>query len=75
VVTALDASAAALAIARENATANQVRVTLLESDWYALPRDERFAVIASNPPYIVAGMCTLAGRPAFRTGRCADRPR
>jgi release factor glutamine methyltransferase len=58
VVTALDASAAALAIARENATANQVRVTLLESDWYAaLPRDERFAVIASNPPYIVAGMC------------------
>ncbi|MDR6584482.1 peptide chain release factor N(5)-glutamine methyltransferase [Herbaspirillum sp. BH-1] len=56
VVTALDASAAALAIARENAAAHQARVTLLESDWYgALAKDQRFAVIASNPPYIVDG--------------------
>jgi len=56
VVTALDASAAALAIARENAAAHQTRVTLLESDWYgALAKDQRFAVIASNPPYIVEG--------------------
>ncbi|MFS2117354.1 peptide chain release factor N(5)-glutamine methyltransferase [Herbaspirillum frisingense] len=56
VVTALDASAAALAIARENAAAHQARVTLLESDWYgALAKDQRFAVIASNPPYIVEG--------------------
>lgn len=55
-VTALDASAAALAIAGENAAAHQTRVTLLESDWYsALARDQRFAVIASNPPYIVEG--------------------
>jgi release factor glutamine methyltransferase len=55
-VTALDASAAALAIARENAAAHQARVTLLESDWYgALAKDQRFAVIASNPPYIVEG--------------------
>lgn len=55
-VTALDASAAALAIARENAVTNQVRVRFLESDWYgALLQDQRFAVIASNPPYIVAG--------------------
>ena len=56
VVTALDASAAALAIARENAAAHQARVTLLESDWYgALAKNQRFAVIASNPPYIVEG--------------------
>ena len=56
VVTALDASTAALAIARENAAAHQARVTLLESDWYgALAKDQRFAVIASNPPYIVEG--------------------
>ena len=56
VVTALDASTAALAIARENAAAHQTRVTLLESDWYgALAKDQRFAVIASNPPYIVEG--------------------
>lgn len=55
-VTALDASAAALAIARENAAAHHTRVTLLESDWYgALAKDQRFAVIASNPPYIVEG--------------------
>lgn len=55
-VTALDASAAALAIARENAVTNQVHVRFLESDWYGtLLQDQRFAVIASNPPYIVAG--------------------
>ncbi|MET3434360.1 release factor glutamine methyltransferase [Herbaspirillum seropedicae] len=55
-VTALDASPAALAIARENASTHQVRVRLLESDWYgALDADQAFDLIVSNPPYIVAG--------------------
>jgi len=55
-VTALDASPAALAIARENASTHQVRVRLLESDWYgALEEAQPFDLIVSNPPYIVAG--------------------
>ncbi|MFJ3057810.1 peptide chain release factor N(5)-glutamine methyltransferase [Herbaspirillum sp. NPDC087042] len=55
-VTALDASAAALDIARGNAAAHHTSVTLLLSDWYqALPAGQTFDVIASNPPYIVAG--------------------
>jgi len=55
-VTALDASAAALEVARGNALANRASVTLLLSDWYqALSAGQSFDVIASNPPYIVAG--------------------
>jgi release factor glutamine methyltransferase len=56
-VTALDASAAALELARANAARNGVAVDFLQSDWYAAlslsPR--RFDMIVSNPPYIVAG--------------------
>lgn len=59
-ILATDASADALAIARENArrlaTAN---VEFLQTDWYdAVPRNWRgapFALIASNPPYVAAG--------------------
>jgi release factor glutamine methyltransferase len=54
-VTAVDQSAAALAIAAENAAAHQVsdRVTFVESDLLsALPADQRFDIIVSNPPYV-----------------------
>lgn len=55
-VTALDVSSAALRLAEQNARrlgANTVR--FLASDWFAaLPADERFDVIVSNPPYIAA---------------------
>ncbi|MEW7849642.1 peptide chain release factor N(5)-glutamine methyltransferase [Massilia aurea] len=54
-VTALDVSDDALAIARANATANAARVRFVRSDWFAALGDARFDVIASNPPYIVAG--------------------
>ena len=55
-VTALDVSEAALAVARRNAANNQARVRFLQSDWFgALAADERFELIASNPPYIPAG--------------------
>jgi release factor glutamine methyltransferase len=55
-VTALDVSEAALAIARKNAANNQAKVRFLHSDWLkALAADERFELIASNPPYIPAG--------------------
>ncbi len=56
-VSALDASAAALEVARANASRNGVHVDFLQSDWYAaLSRSpRRFDMIVSNPPYIVAG--------------------
>jgi release factor glutamine methyltransferase len=55
-VTALDVSEAALGIARRNAATNQARVRFLQSDWFgALDANERFELIASNPPYIAAG--------------------
>jgi release factor glutamine methyltransferase len=53
--TALDASDEALALARENAVACKLedRVSFLKSDWLsALPSDERFDAIVSNPPYL-----------------------
>lgn len=58
-VTALDRSAAALAVARRNAARlldggrPGGAVTFLESDWYAaLDPAARFHAIVSNPPYI-----------------------
>lgn len=58
-VTALDRSADALDVARENARqlGLEGRVRFLASDWYdALPADETpFDLIVSNPPYIVSG--------------------
>ncbi len=54
-VTALDASDEALALARENAVATGLaeRVRFFKSDWFsALPADELFDVVVSNPPYL-----------------------
>ncbi|MFW6125330.1 MAG: peptide chain release factor N(5)-glutamine methyltransferase, partial [Pirellulales bacterium] len=54
-VTATDVSAAALAVARENAVAHGVddRVELVESDLFErVPRSARFGFIVSNPPYV-----------------------
>jgi release factor glutamine methyltransferase len=54
-VTALDASEAALNIARLNADAHGASVHLLHSDWYNSLPSVKFDLIVSNPPYIVAG--------------------
>lgn len=63
-VSALDVSAAALDIARQNAAqhlASSGALRLLQSDWYrALPAGEQFELIVSNPPYIVAGDAHLS---------------
>ena len=59
-VTALDASEAALAIARRNAERHQAKVRLIGSDWYGAIGNEQFDIIVSNPPYIVAGDPHLA---------------
>ncbi|MDB5958726.1 MAG: prmC [Massilia sp.] len=54
-VSALDASTAALRVARANAAANGAAVRFIESDWYAALGSERFDLIVSNPPYIADG--------------------
>ncbi len=54
-VSALDVSAAALAVARRNAAANGAAVRFLASDWFAALGADCFDVIVSNPPYIASG--------------------
>lgn len=52
-VVAVDRSAAALAVARDNATRLGAAVDCRVSDWYgALGPEERYDVIVANPPYI-----------------------
>jgi release factor glutamine methyltransferase len=56
-VTAVDSSAEALALARENESANQLelRVNWIASNWYtALPMGDTFDLIVANPPYLTA---------------------
>jgi len=55
VVTALDVSSAALAVARRNASANGVNITFMASDWFEALGTERYELIVSNPPYIASG--------------------
>src|SRR5690606_28674427 len=53
-VVATDASSAALAVARGNAgTLAIANVEFRQGDWCAPLADERFDLIAANPPYIV----------------------
>lgn len=60
-VTAVDASTGALAVARANAEAHGLRnVEFRHGDWYAPLAGARFALIASNPPYIEAADPHLA---------------
>ncbi len=53
-ITAIDISAPALAIARENAQRNGVALRFLEGDLLAPVSGEQFELIVSNPPYIPA---------------------
>lgn len=68
VVTAVDASADALALAAENATALGLadRVTFVRSSWYdALTPGESYDLIVSNPPYLTDEE-TAAAEPEVR---------
>ncbi len=53
-ITATDISPAALALAAENATRNNVaeQIRFLEGDLLAPVADEHFEIIVSNPPYV-----------------------
>jgi len=59
-VVAVDASTAALAVARRNAERLGARVRLLQSDWLSALAGERFDVVVTNPPYVAAGDPHLA---------------
>lgn len=53
---ATDQSEAALEVARSNASRLKLHnVAFIRSDWYAGLPEQRFHVIASNPPYVAAG--------------------
>ena len=55
-VVAADNSAAALAVARENAARHATpNLELIESDWFSALGDKRFDLIVANPPYVAAG--------------------
>lgn len=53
-MTAADLSAAALAVARENAALHGANIELVESDWFAALDGRRFDLIVANPPYVAA---------------------
>ena len=56
IVTAIDISPDALALAKDNAQRLNANVTFIQSNWLAaLPSDAQFDLILSNPPYIVPG--------------------
>lgn len=59
-VTGTDCSDDALEVARQNAALHRVRPAFLQGDWYGALDARRFDVIASNPPYIIAGDVHLA---------------
>ena len=61
IVTAVDRSPEALAVAAANAARHGAAIRFLASDWYRALAGERFELIVSNPPYIAAGDPHLAG--------------
>lgn len=65
-VTAVDASNAALAVARDNGARLGLAVEWLEGDWFGAVGGRHFDVIVGNPPYVADGDPHLAqGDPRF----------
>jgi release factor glutamine methyltransferase len=54
-VTAVEASSAAMEVARHNAVANQVNVEIIQSHWFEALGDRQFDIIVANPPYVAPG--------------------
>jgi release factor glutamine methyltransferase len=53
-IAAVDASQAALRVARANARTHSCDVELLQGSWYAPLAGRRFDLIVANPPYVAA---------------------
>lgn len=54
-VTAVDVSAAALIVARENAASIGVHAEFVQGAWFEQLAGRRFDLIVSNPPYVATG--------------------
>lgn len=54
-VTAVEASIAALAVARQNAALHQADVAFVQARWFDGLAGRRFDIIVANPPYVPAG--------------------
>jgi release factor glutamine methyltransferase len=54
-VTAVDVSAGALIVARENNTSIGANAEFVQSAWFEQLAGRRFDLIVSNPPYVAAG--------------------
>ncbi len=54
-VTAADASAPALDLARRNADALALPITLAHGDWWSAVAGQRFHLALANPPYVAPG--------------------
>jgi len=59
-VTAIEVSAAALAVAQRNAVKHNLEIEFLHGRWLGPLGGRRFELIASNPPYVAAGDAHLA---------------
>jgi release factor glutamine methyltransferase len=59
-VVAVEASAAALAVAQRNATRHGLEIRLVHGLWLQPLAGERFDLIVANPPYVAAGDPHLA---------------
>jgi len=69
-VTATDISNAALALAMENARANNItNIRFVQSDWFTELGRKQFDIILSNPPYVDSG------DPALLAGEIRHEPR
>lgn len=54
-VVAVEASAAALAVARRNAVKLDLEVDFRHGQWFGPVQGERFELVVSNPPYVAEG--------------------
>ena len=74
-VVASDASAAALEVARRNATRLNLDIELRHGRWFDAVAGERFEAIVANPPYVRAGdphLAQLQYEPMFAIESGAD---
>jgi release factor glutamine methyltransferase len=69
-VTASDASAAALGVARRNGARLALAVRFVESRWFEALAGERFDLIVTNPPYVRSG--EIAGALAHEPSLALD---
>jgi release factor glutamine methyltransferase len=59
-VVAVEASAAALAVARRNSTRHELEIRLVHGLWFQPLAGERFDLVVANPPYVAVGDPHLA---------------